>query len=112
MTGGDRGWRASGCHLCRSEAGGRGNALVARSLTALAGSLGPIAQMRSLRPRVTWSGWGSLWESLAWPPADPLPVPAPISAWTRVARGRAGVGVGRSRDLPRKPVSAELTSVS
>ena len=90
MTGGDRGWRASGCHLCRSEAGGRGNALVARSLTALAGSLGPIAQMRSLRPRVTWSGWGSLWESLAWPPAILSQFPPqfpPGPGWPEGGRG-------------------------
>ena len=68
----------------------RGQALVAQSLMDLAGSLGPIAQTRTLRPKVTPSAWGSPRDSPAWPSADPHPIYSP----SHLEQGgqRAGAG--------------------
>ena len=84
-----------------------GQALVAQSLMDLAGSLGPIAQMRTLRPKVTPSGWGSPKESPAWPSADPLPIYSP----SRLEQGghRAGAGA-RPTSLCQQCLSHEFTA--
>lgn len=84
-----------------------GQALVAQSLMGLAGSLGPIAQMRTLRPKVTLSGWGSPRESPDWPSADPPPIYSP--SHLEQDGHRAGVGT-RPTSLCQQCLSHEFTA--
>ena len=92
-----KGWGSAEWHLCRSGTVCRGQALVAQSLMDLAGSLRPIAQIRTLRPKVTRTGWQSPRESPAW---TLLTLPPCIALATKNKVGTERVQEGRRAQAP------------